>query len=719
MSTIVPFNYIGENSEATPGLFNSPLSALSASIANLNANQGSGATMSVLSDVSIGGGVFTASPSDLSGVVTIHSNSNVSDYLSFKDSANARSNYLLGSHIGGTADGLNLYDNSGGTMIVSFSKQSIRFYQAVVGPVFDTGGALADTLNAATFGTGADSRESRIQAAISAASAAGITHVYVPANLYPYSAQSISFDTHVQMVREGGDWTVFDVLAYGGNGAGSTNSARANSVALQSAISGANADPHNSGLPGGVVYVPPGRYVFDRGVRVPPAINSGQVILKGAGMRVSYLYPQTSVVTGILFGVATPDLSGSFTSETLYCGMEDLSLSGSLITDTVCAVQWTEMQKGWMRNNIIESFNTPGAIGLYLRGSTGQAAPHSWRGGFQNVVVATTYRPLVIQNGDENDFLNCNFGLPTGLASPVTAIQIYQGRNNRFFGLLMSGENSSLTTGRVNYAGLVVGSPTTGDIANTQVYGVVAEGFDSGISIGSGATQTNILFYNSSINRLNLSDAGKDTYYTETGGLVTPLYQHPDGSSAGPAFAFRSDGSLGWYKSATSTMALTPSGRLLVGSAAAFSLKTQPEYGFGGEPQLGMLRSAASAIGFYAGNVRLGQFLAAGGLGTFWGEVGSATSPGIAFALEPGLGLYRSGTSTLAVSRGTVNLATGAVRLSMRTLAASAVTASAAKTNVAVDEVVFTIGGASGASLIIYSGGTAYGFNSAFSAAAS
>ncbi len=87
MSTIVPFNYIGENSEATPGLFNSPLSAISATLANLNANTGSGLTMSVLSDVSTGGGVFTAGPSNLSGVVTIHSNSNVSEYLSFVDSA--------------------------------------------------------------------------------------------------------------------------------------------------------------------------------------------------------------------------------------------------------------------------------------------------------------------------------------------------------------------------------------------------------------------------------------------------------------------------------------------------------------------------------------------------------------------------------------------------------------------------------------------------------
>lgn len=56
--------------------------------------------------------------------------------------------------------------------------------------------------------------------------------------------------------------------------------------------------------------------------------------------------------------------------------------------------------------------------------------------------------------------------------------------------------------------------------------------------------------------------------------------------------------------------------------------------------------------------------------------------------------------------------------LSIRTVAASAVTASAASQTVRVDEALFTIGGASGASLAIQSGGTIYIFNSALSAKA-
>lgn len=98
-------------------------------------------------------------------------------------------------------------------------------------------------------------------------------------------------------------------------------------------------------------------------------------------------------------------------------------------------------------------------------------------------------------------------------------------------------------------------------------------------------------------------------------------------------------------------------------------------------------------------------------------STGQAVSPAIHFGSEASLGLYRSGVSTLALSYGTLNLATQGVRLSMRTLAASSITVSAAATNVAVDEVVLTIGGASGASLAVRSGGTVYIFNSALSAA--
>lgn len=69
----------------------------------------------------------------------------------------------------------------------------------------------------------------------------------------------------------------------------------------------------------------------------------------------------------------------------------------------------------------------------------------------------------------------------------------------------------------------------------------------------------------------------------------------------------------------------------------------------------------------------------------------------------------------LQSSIGTINPAGGTL-LSWRTIAASALTASAAGTNVRPDEIVLVAGGASGMSLGIYSNGTVYLFNSAASA---
>jgi hypothetical protein len=822
MSNLTALEYVANPSQLTTGLFNQRLSVISANFAALNSDVtigvGSGDTVSIQTNLeTIGGAHFqflsigSTPPSYVTtAAITVEVNSASSDYLYMIDASGQKSSYVIGSRAGGLADGLNIWDASAGTLIASFSKQSVRFFQNVVGPVFDVGGALADTLNAATFGTGADSIESRIQAAISAATIAGITRVYVPANMYPYSGASVSHDTRVQMVREGGDWTVFDIIAYGANGNGSSGSGVANQAAIQSAVSAANWDPGKHGIRGGTVYIPTGQYSVSGQITVPMAVNQGQVILRGANMRASILAPTQSGGTFILFGSPVQDPAVSLNSITQFCAVQDLEITGTQAGANTCAMQWTEMQKGWIQNVLITGFQASGCIGLYLLGSNSGGPEHSWRGGFYNLVIASTYRPLVMQNADENDFFNCNFGLPIGLTSAVTAIQLLQGNSNRFFGTTLSGEVSSLTTGRPNYTGVAL-SATTGNTSNNQFYGLWVEGFDSGVSVSSGVSNNTFYNANPAICRQSISDAGQSTVWIETANLAVPLYQYPDGTPAGPSYAFHSEGSLGWYKSATSTIGVSPTGRLVVGSGQAFSRTTEPEYGFGGEPMLGMLRSAASRIAFYAGGVRLGQFSGSNGVGAFyaetgsntspsitfqgeprlgfytsavstlalsygtfnlaaqanfmslpltgsatnptvkWGnnadglnyqgtngfwdsiasaavclrfgprqvrinELGSAVTPGYAFVSEISLGLYRSGVSTIAASYGTLNLATQAVRLSMRTLAASSVTPSAVNTNVARDEVVFTIGGASGASLIISSGGTAYIFNSAASA---
>lgn len=97
---------------------------------------------------------------------------------------------------------------------------------------------------------------------------------------------------------------------------------------------------------------------------------------------------------------------------------------------------------------------------------------------------------------------------------------------------------------------------------------------------------------------------------------------------------------------------------------------------------------------------------------------GSAILPSMAFRSEGSVGFYRPGAGTLAFTSGnSLNLNQSRL-LSVRTLAASAITAEAANTNVRADELVLTVGGASGASLAVHSGGTVYIFNSALSARA-
>jgi pectate lyase-like protein len=281
-----------------------------------------------------------------------------------------------------------------------------------------------------------------------------------------------------------------------------------------SAIQAAIDSVHANG--GGVVWFPRGHYKIGSTV-VVPNVMSQTIVLRGEGMRNSYLYPVQSGQTAVRFGVTNPEESGSTANKTFYCGMEDLSVSGSLLPvgGTNVGVELVELQKGWMRNVIIEKFDQGRSIGLHLRGSVtthgGSAAPHAWRCAFVNVMVATSLRPLLIENGDENDFFSCNFGLPPGVtaaADSLAAVEITQGHNNRFFGLLVSGD------GDVRYRGAYVGlrfkTPASGDNLGHQVYGLVAEGFNHGIWIDPGVRDLWINGFNSSISAHAFWDGSDD-----------------------------------------------------------------------------------------------------------------------------------------------------------------------------------------------------------------
>lgn len=65
--------------------------------------------------------------------------------------------------------------------------------------------------------------EIKIQAAISRAVSTGADRVFIPTSMLPYDASLITFNTAVQMVREGGDFSVWDVQAYGATGNGIVN----------------------------------------------------------------------------------------------------------------------------------------------------------------------------------------------------------------------------------------------------------------------------------------------------------------------------------------------------------------------------------------------------------------------------------------------------------------------------------------------------------------
>lgn len=176
-------------------------------------------------------------------------------------------------------------------------------------------------------------------------------------------------------------------------------------------------------------------------------------------------------------------------------------------------------------------------------------------------------------------------------------------------------------------------------------------------------------------------------------------------------------------------------------SAVTAGSATAPSYSFAEDRDTGMYRINSNILGFASsgtGRWRInndGTFrpeaadntLDIGSIGqaprtvrastSVQGPSGTAILPALTFSSEASLGFYRSAASTIALSYGMFSLKQNRL-LSLRTLAASALTESAALSNITVDEVVLTIGGASGASLAVYSGGTVYIFNSALSAKA-
>lgn len=104
---------------------------------------------------------------------------------------------------------------------------SVAEMRQVVGP------GWTDTINASLYPGITD--ELKIQAAVDFAGPNSINRVFVPAAMLPYDANAITFNTAVQMVREGGDWGVYEVRAYGAAADGVENDTPASQGAIDAA----------------------------------------------------------------------------------------------------------------------------------------------------------------------------------------------------------------------------------------------------------------------------------------------------------------------------------------------------------------------------------------------------------------------------------------------------------------------------------------------------
>lgn len=136
----------------------------------------------------------------------------------------------------------------------------------------------SDTINAGAIEYAAATSHGRIQLAIDDAVLRGKSTVFVPAQYLPYDTSQVTFNNSVRMIREGGDSSVYDILAYGATGDGIADDALAFIRALKSMATSGR----------GRVFLPAGSYLL--GSDPFNAINtSAPCRIEGAGMQVTIL----------------------------------------------------------------------------------------------------------------------------------------------------------------------------------------------------------------------------------------------------------------------------------------------------------------------------------------------------------------------------------------------------------------------------------------------
>lgn len=762
MSNLSAFPYIPERAEATPALWNNIFSVLSANDAALNSTQTisfpSGTTLSVFSSIDASGnlhagnriGVGPVPSADTVEVLTIGADSSKSDYILFHDPTGAKSSYVIGSHVGGTGDGLNLYDVSGSTMIANFSKQSIRFYAPVVGASFDVGGSdfnvrafgavgddvaddtapflaaiaalpstggvismpsgtyrVTDTLNFSFASTGKTSITLRGTGILATRIHSTVTNR--PAIISNDTFNSNTFEgfdlyqvTHALPVFRAGNYGIrnvggdapylalrnLNVRFFGDTGIrleAGNGPFVLQDIAVQSCASyGIHLIPLGTSTPVEVQIIGGNIHECIGGLRLTGAASTG-VYDTDIELGTVALYPAL-VIDGASRG-------GVF---------NDLSLSVQAIPSPAAVVSISN-GVGMVFNG--GQYTTASAnVDAILLDSTA-ARLNTFHGGHFEISGGGWYAQC-INGAKQNFFISPNlFGFAAGKGMVKNSTDT--GDAVLFVGSSAVSDDRTLVLGGGNIA---VGSGTA--LLPSMNFGGTSE-----VSLGFYRSGASIIQQSYGILALSaLSVGGVIKTRPASGGIVI---QEDGLGNVGASLRLQSSTAVPWWGVGMSGAAGSNATHLFFASFNQSSwlnvlrmsvegqLLTQtgtsllPPYAISSESSLGFYRSGASRLGLSYGQFTIPD--------------GSNTTPSIGLSSATSVGFYSSGVQTIAQSLGTLNLATNSVRLSMRTIAASALTASAANTNVAVNEVVFTIQ-ASGASFAINSGGTTWLFNSDASA---
>lgn len=128
-------------------------------------------------------------------------------------------------------------------------------------------------VNAASFFIAPITKEAAISAAIAYALANGKGAVWIPQSMLPYDASLVTFNANVRMIREGGDPTVFEAVAYGAPVDSITDAL----PAIQAAINAAQGN--------GVVVLPTVTCILNNAT-IPALLlpkNATNLVIRGAG----------------------------------------------------------------------------------------------------------------------------------------------------------------------------------------------------------------------------------------------------------------------------------------------------------------------------------------------------------------------------------------------------------------------------------------------------